>query len=78
MQHGVISNVWHNGGVLEDWKKALIVPLFKKGDLANIDNYRGISLLSLPGKVFAILLEKLSTCFVDFKKASDTVPRDLL
>ena len=57
MLHTLISNVWHTGVVPEDWRKALIVPLFKKGDPTNIDNYRGISLLSLPGKVFAILLK---------------------
>ena len=31
--------------------------LYKKGDPTNIDYYRGISLLSLPGKVFAIVLK---------------------
>ena len=33
------------------------MPLFKKGDPTNIDNYRGISLLSLPGEVFATVLK---------------------
>ena len=59
MLHVLISNVWHNGAVLEDWKKALIVPLFKKGDPTNIDNCRGINLLSLLRKVFAILLKNI-------------------
>ena len=31
---------------------------YRKGDPSNIDNYRGISVLSLPGKVLAILLKK--------------------
>ena len=57
MLHILIVHVWRVGVVPEDWKKALIVPLFKKGDPTNIDNYRGISLLSLPGKVFAIVLK---------------------
>ena len=57
MLHMLISNVWRKGAVPEDWRKALIVPLFKKGDPTDIDNYRGISLLSLPGKVFAIVLK---------------------
>ena len=57
MLHMLISNVWHTGVVPEDWRRALIVPLLKKGDPTNIDNYRGISLLSLPGKVFAIVLK---------------------
>ena len=57
MLHMLISNVWRKGAVPEDWRKALIVPLFKKGDPTIVDNYRGISLLSLPGKVFAIVLK---------------------
>ena len=57
MLHILIVHVWREGVVPEDWKKALIVPLFKKGDPTNSDNYRGMSLLSLPGKVFAIVLK---------------------
>ena len=34
----------------------LLCPFFKKGDPTNIDNYRGISLLSLPGNIFTIVL----------------------
>ena len=37
-----------------------MIPLFKKKDRKQCDNYRGISLLSVPGKVLAlILLERL-------------------
>ena len=57
MLHMLIINVWRMGAVPEDWRLALIVPLFQKGDPTNIDNYRGVSLLSLPEKVFAILLQ---------------------
>ena len=41
-----------------DWSKAIIVPLLKKGDETNLDNYRGISLLSLVSKVFTFILNK--------------------
>ena len=38
------------------------MPLFKKKDRKICDNYRGISLLSVPGKVLAlILLDRLQT-----------------
>ena len=36
--------------VLYQREGALLVPLFKRGDPNNIDNYRGISPLSLPGR----------------------------
>ena len=46
--------------VPQDWKDAELVPLYKKGDRMRCDNYCGISLLNLPGKVLSlILLERL-------------------
>ena len=40
------------------WSKSVIVPIFKKGDDDNPDNYRGISLLSIVSKVFTAILNK--------------------
>ena len=46
----------------QEWKSVTLVPLFNKNDWKICDNYRGISLLSVPGKVLAlILLDKLQT-----------------
>ena len=40
--------------VLEDWRSAVIVPLYKgKGERTECKNYRGISLLSMVGKIYA-------------------------
>ncbi|MEL7302024.1 MAG: reverse transcriptase family protein, partial [Pseudomonadota bacterium] len=49
------------GVVPKDWQKAIIVPLYKgKGDRGECKNYRGISLLSIPGKVYGrILIERV-------------------
>ena len=41
-----------------DWCKSVIIPLLKKGDDKNPDNYRGISLLSVVSKVFTAILNK--------------------
>ena len=102
--------------VPENWLKQILVPLYKKGAYDVCDNFRGIALLSIPGKVFRrviqgrlkekanralrenqcgfrkgrgcvnhllsfhILMEKaqefhtpLYMCFVDLKKAYDSV-----
>ena len=55
----VILHAWDNS-VPQDWKDAILESLFKKGDRSECGNFRGISLLSIVGKVFArILLNRL-------------------
>ena len=45
--------VFESGVVLEDWRSAMIVPLYKgKGETTDCSNYRGIS-LSVVGKIYA-------------------------
>ena len=56
--HRIIDLAWRSGSVPRDWQKALIVPIHKKGSRTKCENYRGISLLSIPGKVYANVLEK--------------------
>ena len=60
--HQLITNAWEVGSVPQAWKDAIIVTIYKKGDRTDCGNYRGISLLSIAGKIFArILLNRLST-----------------
>ena len=41
-----------SGVVPEDWRSVVIVPLYKgKGERTKCNNYRGISLLSVVGKI---------------------------
>ena len=50
------------GSVPQAWKDASIVTIYKKDDRTDCGNYRGISRLSISGKIFArILLNTLST-----------------
>ncbi len=43
----------------EAWSKAIIVPLYKgKGKREECNNYRGISLLSVPGKIYGRILNE--------------------
>ena len=54
--------VWREGSVPQEWKDAVIVPIPKKGDLTLCDNWRGISLLDVGGKLFAnIIQQRLQT-----------------
>jgi hypothetical protein len=49
-----LFNVFMNmGEVPKDWRSAIVVPLFDgKGDKKECKNYRSISLLSTPGKLY--------------------------
>jgi len=53
----VFKGIWKTGHVPDDWRKGIILPFYKgKGSRQDCKNYRGITLLSCPGKVFAHLL----------------------
>lgn len=56
--YDIIELAWETGKVPDDWAKAVIVPIYKKGDKKDCGNYRGISLLSVPGKIYAGVLER--------------------
>ena len=55
------SKAFVEGIVPKDWRRAVIVPLYKgKGEKGVCRNYRGISLLSVVGKIYAgILVERV-------------------
>jgi len=56
----MFENVRRNVKMPDDWKKAMIAKIPKKGDLTKCDNSRGISLLSIPGKVFCrVIMERI-------------------
>ena len=65
----LVSDVWRECKVPTDWCDAVLVPIPKKGDLSSCDNWRGIALLDVVGKVAArVLQERLQ------KIAEDELP----
>lgn len=54
----LFNSVFDNGQFPAEWTKSVIVPLHKKGDINNPENYRGISLLSIISKLFTSILNK--------------------
>lgn len=116
----IFATIWAEESVPSDWTKQLVVPIHKKGSQSDCDNFHGISLLSVPSKVFTkvisnrlkprvelllcesqcgfrkgrgfdqiytlqVLMEKarefhqpLYMCFIDLRKAYDSVNRNAL
>ena len=58
----ILNLCLHLEVVPADWGKGIIIPLHKKGDKKDLNNYRGISLSSVIGKIYSRLIEhELST-----------------
>ena len=54
----VFQVAWKTDEVPKQWQTSVLIPIHKKRDKKKCTNYRGISLLSLSGKVYAKCLEK--------------------
>jgi hypothetical protein len=58
--HELIVHIWRDEEMPQNWKDANIVPIFKKGSRKDCGNYRGISLLSVAGKIMArVILNRI-------------------
>ncbi|CAM4378788.1 unnamed protein product [Lepidochelys olivacea] len=53
----IFENSWRTGEVPDDWKKAKVVPIFKKGKKEDPGNYRPVSLTSVPGEIMEQVLK---------------------
>ncbi|CAH8605695.1 unnamed protein product [Schistosoma haematobium] len=61
--HILFNKILDEEQVPKDWKEGLLIKIPKKGDLSKCVNYRGITLLSIPGKVFnRVLLNRMKDC----------------
>ena len=53
----LFNHMFENGIYPDSWTKGIIVPVPKKGNLNDVNNYRGITLTSIFSKIFSILLD---------------------
>jgi len=68
-QHSVIfERLWRTGEVPEDWSKAIVTPIFKKGKKEDPGNYRPVSLTCILGMVMEQLILEVINKQVEEKK----------
>ena len=61
----LFQRVWREGQVFAAWRDALVVPVPKKGDLTMCDNWRGISLLDVAGKLLGRIVQERLQCIAE-------------
>jgi len=60
--HQLMVKIWKQEKIAWEWSEGILCPIYKEGDRKQCNNYRGISLLNITYKIFAILLySRLST-----------------
>jgi len=52
----LIRDIWKKGTLPIDWRKSVMVPLYKREEWEKVGNYRGISLLCTAYKIYAEIL----------------------
>ena len=64
--HMLFNTVLDSGVLPTSWLNGYIIPLYKnKGDTANPENYRPITILSCLGKVFTAILNERLTSYLE-------------
>ena len=63
--HNLFNRLFSTGTFPKCWSESLIIPLHKKGSVNNPENYRGISLLDVLGKIYTSILNRRITFYVN-------------
>jgi hypothetical protein len=61
----LINSVWNKEELPDQWKESIIVPVHKKGNKTDCNNYRGISLLSTSYKILSNILLSRLVLYID-------------
>ena len=61
----IFNILLHKGYFPSSWTQGYIVPIHKKGSLSNVENYRGVTLLSCFGKLFTRVINNRLTAWAE-------------
>jgi hypothetical protein len=61
----IFNTIFRTGSIPDTWCKSIIVPLLKKGDVNDVRNYRGISLINVCSKIFTSILNNRLNDFIE-------------
>jgi len=64
----IFERSWRTGEVHEEWRKANVIPIFKKGKKEDPGKHRLVSLTSIPGKMMEPLILEVIIKQVEEKK----------
>jgi hypothetical protein len=63
--HKLTNSVWNKEKLRRQWKESLIIPVHKKGDKTDCNNYCGISLLSTSYQILSNILFSWLSLYID-------------
>ena len=63
-----LSKLFNTGTFPSEWSESVILPIYKKCDVNFPNNYRGISLLNVGGKLYSYILNKRLTQWIQDNK----------
>ena len=52
----LFNKLFDEGIYPDEWCESIILPLYKKGDVNNTNNYRGISLCNISSKIYGVII----------------------
>ena len=61
----LFTKIWEQEEIPTDWSRGVIIKIPKKGSLSDCNNWRGITLLSVPSKIFCKVIIQRITQAVD-------------
>jgi len=63
--HNIIANCWRSQYTPKAWRVGITILMYKKGDPSKVDNFRPITLQSVPYKIFSSFIRNRLQAFLD-------------